>query len=217
MRDPDGIETVEDALVYLHSEAERIAMASRQQHTDEELEIAYDNPPRKEYGQRFIYMHGREVLCQILNWDEGPPPDFIVCNPLDKDYREMFLAHQAMGTWMKCELREALMLMALKKPPKIKASEVMDVMRPVMIYLSALGETANSASLRMRIQELSRKMNGEDWIEVDSTRLSVESRVCKYISDEDVSQNEREINIRHVLKNVATRILDDLGIEHNVR
>lgn len=62
----------------------------------------------REYQEREIYMYGRYVRCQILNWQDGPPPDFLICHPLHADYREEFLAHQAMGTWARCDLREAL-------------------------------------------------------------------------------------------------------------
>jgi hypothetical protein len=63
---------------------------------------------RSEYPQREIFMFGRYINCQILNWDEGPPPKYIICHPLHPDYREDFLAMQGMGTWMKADLRDVL-------------------------------------------------------------------------------------------------------------
>lgn len=70
------------------------------------------NPPLKEYQQREIFAYGRYLVCQILNWADGPPPKFLVCHPLDRDYREEFLATQGMGTWMRVDLREALRLLS---------------------------------------------------------------------------------------------------------
>ncbi|TJW14430.1 MAG: hypothetical protein E5W82_10665 [Mesorhizobium sp.] len=57
------------------------------------------------YPEREIFAYGRYIQCQILNWSEGPPPPYLICNPLDARYREEFVAHQAMGTWAKCDLR----------------------------------------------------------------------------------------------------------------
>lgn len=62
----------------------------------------------KEYQQREIFAFGRYINCQILNWESGEPPRFLVCNPLDKDHREPFLAMQGLGTWMHVDLRDAL-------------------------------------------------------------------------------------------------------------
>ena len=63
-----------------------------------------------EYHQREIWIHGRYVQCQILNWNEGPPPHYIVCNPLDPlgHFKEPFIAHQTMGTWGKIELDDMM-------------------------------------------------------------------------------------------------------------
>ena len=60
------------------------------------------------YPEREIFAYGRYIPCQILNWRDGPPPKFLICNPLDTHYHEEFLAWQAMGTWARVELRDAL-------------------------------------------------------------------------------------------------------------
>lgn len=60
----------------------------------------------KEYQEREIFAYGRYLRCQILNWNEGPPPKYLVCNPLDATYREEFLAEQGMGTWKRVDLRD---------------------------------------------------------------------------------------------------------------
>lgn len=67
-----------------------------------------DDPPRKEYPRREIYAYGRYIECQILNWKDGPPPKYLVCQPLDGHYRQEFLAGQGMGTWMRIELRDVV-------------------------------------------------------------------------------------------------------------
>lgn len=77
----------------------------------------------KEYPQREIYAFGRYIKCQILNWDDGPPPPFLICNPLDPVYREEFLATRAMGTWMHVDLRRALWLIANSKDHALSSSE----------------------------------------------------------------------------------------------
>ena len=61
-----------------------------------------------QYQEREIYAYGRYIPCQILNWQEGPPPKYIICHPLHKDYREEFLARQAMGCWCRVDLRDVL-------------------------------------------------------------------------------------------------------------
>jgi len=61
-----------------------------------------------EYPRREIFAYGRYIECQILNWDSGPPPHALVCNPLDRDHREEFIAMQGMGTWMRVDLCEVL-------------------------------------------------------------------------------------------------------------
>lgn len=60
----------------------------------------------KEYQEREIFAYGRYIQCQILNWNDGPPPPYLVCNPLDGKYSEEFIAKQGMGTWMRVDLRE---------------------------------------------------------------------------------------------------------------
>lgn len=70
--------------------------------------IDHDALPAKEYPRREIFLYGRYIPCQILNWDDGPPPKFLVCYPLDRHYRQEFFAIQAMGTWMHIDLCEAL-------------------------------------------------------------------------------------------------------------
>lgn len=75
----------------------------------------------KEYPKREIYAFGRYIMCQILNWDDGPPPRFLVCNPLDPAYHEEFLAAQGMGIWMRVDLREALRMMATSLPSRDRA------------------------------------------------------------------------------------------------
>lgn len=60
------------------------------------------------YPERYIAYGRREVLCQILNWDEGPPPKYLVCNPLDAEITQEFLASQRMGTWMHTPLQEVM-------------------------------------------------------------------------------------------------------------
>lgn len=62
-----------------------------------------DHVERKEYPQREIYMYGRYVMCQIMNWDDGPPPKYILCHALHPDYREPFFARLGMGTWMRAD------------------------------------------------------------------------------------------------------------------
>lgn len=62
----------------------------------------------KEYQQREIFAYGNYINCQILNWESGDPPRYLVCNPLHRDHREPFLAIQALGTWMRVDLSEAL-------------------------------------------------------------------------------------------------------------
>lgn len=69
-----------------------------------------------EYHQREISMYGRYIQCQILNWQEGPPPKYLACHPLDANYREEFFATQKMGTWMRVEPREILALLDLRSP-----------------------------------------------------------------------------------------------------
>lgn len=74
----------------------------------EEIEAERESIQKQEYQQREIFAYGRYINCQILNWQDGPPPKFLVCHPLHPDYREEFLATVGMGTWMRIELRDAL-------------------------------------------------------------------------------------------------------------
>lgn len=63
------------------------------------------NTRKIEYGNK-------SVLCQILNWQNGEPPRYIVCHPIDPQYpeiREDFVAKQRMGAWMKEDLTRALL------------------------------------------------------------------------------------------------------------
>ena len=83
---------------------------------DERRRLEKDDGEIREYQEREIYMHGRYVRCQILNWEDGPPPQFLICNPLHKDHSEEFLAHQAMGTWARCDLRAALRKLQPTRP-----------------------------------------------------------------------------------------------------
>ena len=57
---------------------------------------------------REIYRRGgRYVMCQVLNWRGGPPPKYIVCNPLTgPDAGHCFLARQGMGMWMEADAYE---------------------------------------------------------------------------------------------------------------
>ncbi len=66
----------------------------------------------QEYPEREIYAYGRYIMCQILNWRDGQPPKYLVCNPLDPlgERREEFVARQGMGTWMRADLREVIEL-----------------------------------------------------------------------------------------------------------
>lgn len=64
------------------------------------------------YQEREIFAYGRYINCQILNWQDGPPPKYLICNPLDAigERREEFVARQGMGTWMRVDLREVVEL-----------------------------------------------------------------------------------------------------------
>jgi hypothetical protein len=64
------------------------------------------NTKLSEYPTRYISVGHRDILCQILNWTDGPPPKYLICNPLDDQYREEFLAVQKLGAWMKIKLHE---------------------------------------------------------------------------------------------------------------
>jgi hypothetical protein len=92
-----------------------------QDHPDSEL--LDDGGPYnvKEYPQREIFAFGRYIKCQILNWDAGPPPPFLICHPLDPTYRQEFLATRGMGTWMQVDLRHALWLIANSKEHSLVA------------------------------------------------------------------------------------------------
>lgn len=59
----------------------------------------------KEYPQRNIEIGGRTVRCQVLNWNEGPPPRYIVCNALSSN-DGIFFAEQRMGAWCKASERD---------------------------------------------------------------------------------------------------------------
>jgi hypothetical protein len=72
-----------------------------------------------EYPEREIYAYGRYIKCQILNWDKGEPPPFLICNPLHPDYREEFLATRGMGTWMHVDLRRVLWLISNSKDHRL--------------------------------------------------------------------------------------------------
>lgn len=65
-----------------------------------------DDITAKAFPEREIFAYGRYLRCQILNWEHGDPLPYIVCNPLDRDYREQFLAAPSMGTWARVDLRE---------------------------------------------------------------------------------------------------------------
>jgi len=62
----------------------------------------------REYPQREIFAYGQYIMCQILNWESGEPPKFLICNPLDGRHHEPFLAKIGLGTWMRVDLTEAL-------------------------------------------------------------------------------------------------------------
>jgi hypothetical protein len=82
----------------------------------DEIEIDDGGPYNvKEYPEREIFAFGRYIKCQILNWDDGPPPPFLICHPLDQAYKQEFLATRGMGTWMHVDLRHALWLIANSK------------------------------------------------------------------------------------------------------
>lgn len=59
----------------------------------------------KEYPQRNIEIGGRTVRCQVLNWNDGPPPRYIVCNALSSN-DGIFFAEQRMGAWCKASERD---------------------------------------------------------------------------------------------------------------
>lgn len=82
-----------------------------------------DQTPR-EYSKREIFVHRRYISCQILNWDQGPPPKYLICHPLDPQgyYKHEFFARQGVGTWMAVDLREVLNELD-KANDKIKVSE----------------------------------------------------------------------------------------------
>lgn len=77
----------------------------------------------KEYPQREIFAYGRYIQCQILNWEVGAPPPFLICHPLDPTYRQEFLAMRGMGTWMHVDLRHALWLIANSKEHRLCPQE----------------------------------------------------------------------------------------------
>lgn len=63
------------------------------------------------YQERKIEVGSKSVNCQILNWQTGKPPKYLVCNPIDKNYPEYnqeFIAEQRMGAWMKADLCRVL-------------------------------------------------------------------------------------------------------------
>ena len=64
--------------------------------------IDFDGPPPvKEHRREIFRSNGRYDFCQILNWHTGEPPKYLICND---DQGHTFLANQAMGTWMECDL-----------------------------------------------------------------------------------------------------------------
>lgn len=60
------------------------------------------------YPERYISYGRREILCQILNWSEGPPPKYLVCHPLDAEITQEFVASQRNGAWMHAPLQEVI-------------------------------------------------------------------------------------------------------------
>lgn len=65
---------------------------------------------------REIFRQGaRYIRCQVLNWSEGPPPKYIVCNPLEgHGAGTPFVATQGMGTWMEVDAYEVARLLNAK-------------------------------------------------------------------------------------------------------
>lgn len=55
---------------------------------------------------------GKYVPCQVMNWDKGPPPKYLVCNPLEgHGAGVLFIATQGMGTWMEEDVYEVARLL----------------------------------------------------------------------------------------------------------
>lgn len=66
----------------------------------------WDEPPRKEYPQREIFMRGGcYIQCQILNWDSGEPPKYLACHALDGTLRT-FIASHGYGTWAEVNIHD---------------------------------------------------------------------------------------------------------------
>jgi len=74
-------------------------------------DLADDAPELVRYHEREIYAYGGYIRCQILNWQEGPPPTYIVCHPLHETYHETFIAKKGMGTWMRVDYPELTALL----------------------------------------------------------------------------------------------------------
>ena len=69
------------------------------------LEEWSDPLPERPHEREIFRKGGRYVMCQVLNWREGPPPKYLVCNPLSgHGAGQLFLAHQGLGTWMEADL-----------------------------------------------------------------------------------------------------------------
>lgn len=79
-----------------------------------------DEPLYQRPHEREIYRRGgRYVMCQVLNWREGPPPKYLVCNPLTgPDAGHCFLARQGMGTWMEADAYELAHVLNKEVEPK---------------------------------------------------------------------------------------------------
>lgn len=64
-------------------------------------------PTRRPHEREIFRRGGRYVVCQVMNWQDGPPPKYLVCNPLSGPGAGIpFLATQGMGTWMEPDIYE---------------------------------------------------------------------------------------------------------------
>lgn len=120
------------------------------------LEPAALGAERTEYQEREIFAYGRYIRCQILNWQEGPPPKYLICNPLGTGYREEFLAHQAMGTWARCDLRHIVAdFAALSVPEAGKAVDILAGLKTDIDLLQMAAKAEDPYSeLRIRVSDL---------------------------------------------------------------
>lgn len=64
-----------------------------------------EQPEQRMHTREIFRRGGRYVMCQVMNWQDGPPPKYLLCNPLSGyGAGQLFLAHQGLGTWMEADL-----------------------------------------------------------------------------------------------------------------